>query len=139
MQPGRHRALRTSICDRTRTSSEVRDKLCDTVTVQLLSEGLQALADETRLQIIYLLMVNGEMCVCNFMPLLNLAQSNVSFHLKTLKYAGLITSRKEGRWMYYSLNRKALEQLCAGFWSVFDLSKWPENIQPASCEETSCR
>ena len=101
-----------------------------------LADAFRALADETRLQIIHLLMARGEMCVCEFMPLLGLTQSNVSFHLKTLKYAGLITSRKEGKWMHYSLNRKAIERLRAEFAAAFDLDKWPE---PAPCESAECR
>jgi ArsR family transcriptional regulator len=88
---------------------------------------------------VQLLMTHGEMCVCEFMPLLRLTQSNVSFHLKALKYAHLITSRKEGRWMLYRLNRTAFERFQAEFESALDPSKWREDADPASRNEATRR
>jgi ArsR family transcriptional regulator len=67
-----------------------------------------ALSDETRLQLLELLR-GGEQCVCDLTDALDAAQSRLSFHLKTLKDAGLVTDRREGRWVYYSLNVEALE------------------------------
>lgn len=104
-----------------------------------LAEGFSALADPTRLSIIHLLMTHGEMCVCEFMPLLNLTQSNVSFHLKALKYAQFITARKEGRWMLYRLNRTAFERFRSEFGSAFDLSRWQEEAASAPCNEATRR
>jgi ArsR family transcriptional regulator len=69
-----------------------------------------ALADETRLQIIERLS-EGEECVCDLSDSLQSAQSRLSFHLKTLKDAGLIADRREGRWMYYSLNPGVLDEM----------------------------
>ena len=69
-----------------------------------------ALADETRLQIIERLR-DGEQCVCELTDLLQTGQSRLSFHLKTLKDAGILTDRREGRWVYYSLNSQAIEEL----------------------------
>ena len=69
-----------------------------------------ALSDETRLRIIECL-GDGEQCVCDLMATLDTAQSRLSFHLKTLKDAGLLNDRREGRWMYYSLNAHTLEEL----------------------------
>jgi len=63
----------------------------------------KALSEETRLRILKLL-ENGELCVCDITEALNMTQPNISFHLGMLKEAGLIKDRKEGRWMYYSLN-----------------------------------
>ena len=56
-----------------------------------------ALADEIRLNVIDLL-VDGERCVCELMDELGLAQSRLSWHLKTLTDAGIIRGRREGRW-----------------------------------------
>ena len=70
----------------------------------------QALSDTTRLQIIGML-GDGEHCVCDLMAELDAAQSRLSFHLKVLKDAGLVDDRRDGRWVYYSLRRDALEQL----------------------------
>jgi ArsR family transcriptional regulator len=69
-----------------------------------------ALSDETRLQLLELLR-EGEQCVCDLTDALGAAQSRLSFHLKTLKDAGLVTDRREGRWVYYALNPEALEGL----------------------------
>ena len=72
----------------------------------------QALSDETRLRIIELLR-GGEHCVCELTEALDLGQSLLSFHLKTLKEAGLVTDRREGRWMYYAVAAEVLEELGA--------------------------
>ncbi len=69
-----------------------------------------ALSDETRLGILEMLR-GGERCVCELQDELEAAQSRLSFHLKVLKDAGLITDRREGRWMYYSLDREALSEV----------------------------
>ena len=61
-----------------------------------------ALSDETRLAILARL-GEGERCVCELQVALDAAQSRLSFHLKVLKAAGLVTDRKEGRWSYYAL------------------------------------
>ena len=65
--------------------------------------GFQALSDPLRLQILQLLR-QQELCVCELRDHLDIAQSKLSFHLKTLKEANLVRSRQEGRWIYYSLN-----------------------------------
>jgi ArsR family transcriptional regulator, arsenate/arsenite/antimonite-responsive transcriptional repressor len=69
-----------------------------------------ALSDETRLEIMSHLQ-KGEQCVCDLMDTLKSAQSRLSFHLKVLKEAGLIEDRREGRWVYYSINLDALKEL----------------------------
>ncbi len=71
-----------------------------------------ALCDETRLEIVRLLS-HGERCVCELQDALHAAQSRLSFHLKTLKDAGLVTDRRDGRWVYYALNRAALDEIAA--------------------------
>ena len=68
-----------------------------------------ALSDETRLSILQRLRL-GERCVCDLTDALDAAQSRLSFHLKVLKDAGLVTDRRDGRWMYYTLNQEALAE-----------------------------
>jgi ArsR family transcriptional regulator, arsenate/arsenite/antimonite-responsive transcriptional repressor len=68
-----------------------------------------ALSDETRLRILERLR-GGERCVCEMTDALDAAQSRLSFHLKVLKEAGLVTDRREGRWMYYAVEREALAE-----------------------------
>lgn len=74
------------------------------------AQVFHALSDETRLQILELL-AEGEQCVCDLTDSLKTGQSRLSFHLKTLKEAGLLQDRREGRWIYYSLNPDALEEV----------------------------
>ena len=71
-----------------------------------------ALSDETRVEIVRMLS-HGERCVCELQDALGAAQSRLSFHLRTLKDAGLVTDRREGRWVHYQLNREALEAIAA--------------------------
>ena len=78
--------------------------------LQKLTRQFKALSDENRLQIIDMLRA-GERCVCELIDELDLGQSLLSFHLKTLKDAGLVSDRREGRWAYYKLNPDAFDQL----------------------------
>jgi ArsR family transcriptional regulator len=72
----------------------------------------QAVAEETRLSIVQLLS-HGERCVCELQEELDAAQSRLSFHLKKLKEAGVISDRRQGRWVYYRLVPEALEEMRA--------------------------
>ncbi len=71
-----------------------------------------ALSDATRLEIVRLLS-HRERCVCELQDALGAAQSRLSFHLKTLKDAGLVSDRREGRWVYYALDQDALDEIAA--------------------------
>ncbi len=74
------------------------------------SAGFHALSEPIRIQVIELLQ-EGEFCVGDMCDRLCIAQSKLSFHLKTLKEAGLVTARQQGRWMYYSLNANRFHAL----------------------------
>jgi ArsR family transcriptional regulator len=63
----------------------------------------RGLADETRLKIIWLLMLQEELCVCDIMRVLGITQSKASRHLRYLYNLGLVTDRREGVWMNYRL------------------------------------
>jgi len=63
----------------------------------------KSLADETRLQIIYLLMLRDELCVCDITATLGISQSKASRHLRYLYHLGLVADRRQGLWMYYRL------------------------------------
>ena len=64
----------------------------------------QALSDNTRLRIIRLLATaNQEICLCELADALLEPQYKLSRHLKVLRQAGLLTSQKEGRWVYHRL------------------------------------
>ncbi|MBI4327609.1 MAG: winged helix-turn-helix transcriptional regulator [Chloroflexi bacterium] len=62
----------------------------------------KALADENRIRAL-LALRQGELCVCQMTELFGLAPSTVSKHLSILYQAGLLESRKDGRWIYYRL------------------------------------
>jgi ArsR family transcriptional regulator len=90
-----------------------------------------ALSDVTRLEIMERLK-DGEQCVCDLTDALKTGQSRLSFHLKVLKDAGLITDRPEGRWTYYALNREALEELEAVVQSL-------QGARPGAGSSSRCR
>jgi ArsR family transcriptional regulator len=66
------------------------------------SDKLKALSDPTRLKILYLLS-EGSCCTCSIQEILDKPQSNVSHHLKILKNAGSIDSKKDGIWVYHKV------------------------------------
>jgi DNA-binding transcriptional ArsR family regulator len=74
-----------------------------------MDEIFKALGDPTRLRIVKMLAQAREVCVCNIMNDLGMGQSAVSHHMLKLKHAGLLHARREGQWIHYSLNIKALE------------------------------
>ena len=71
---------------------------------------LKALGDPIRLEVIHAL-AHGERCVCDLTGDLHLSQSKLSFHLKVLREAGLLTDRQSGRWIYYRLQPDVLAAL----------------------------
>ena len=75
-----------------------------------LARSFQALADDKRVRILELL-GEGERCVCDLAEAIDITQPLLSFHLRALREAGLVSGRRKGRWVHYSLNREALEEL----------------------------
>ncbi len=73
-------------------------------------EVLKALADENRLNIIDILSC-GELCVCDIMEGLELTQPTVSHHLKILRSAGLVSTRKEGKWRIFSIEKSTFDEV----------------------------
>lgn len=89
----------------------------NTYTPDIIIAGFHALSDPLRFQVLELLR-SQELCVCDLCDSLGVTQSKLSFHLKTMKEAGLVRARQEGRWIYYSLNLPqlvVLEQYLAEF------------------------
>jgi ArsR family transcriptional regulator, arsenate/arsenite/antimonite-responsive transcriptional repressor len=77
-----------------------------TLDVPRIAQLCNALADEARVEIVARLL-DGEKCVCDLTEALDTGQSRLSYHLRVLKDAGLVTDRREGRWAYYTLDRDA--------------------------------
>ena len=65
----------------------------------------RALCDPTRIRVIAALR-NGELCVCELVDALAISQSSLSSHLQICREDGVVTTRKESRWIYYSLSTR---------------------------------
>lgn len=63
----------------------------------------KALGEPVRLRLFALLAMGREQCVCHLTEALDLPQSTVSRHLSVLRHAGLVSVRRDGKWMYYQL------------------------------------
>jgi ArsR family transcriptional regulator, arsenate/arsenite/antimonite-responsive transcriptional repressor len=77
----------------------------------------KALADRTRLRLLNLMGV-GEVCVCFFVEVTGANQPKVSRHLAYLRRAGVVTARREGKWMHYSVAEPADEHAARVFREV---------------------
>jgi len=73
--------------------------------VRPLTRLFRALGDQTRLRIVALLS-HGELCVCHLESALDLNQSTASRQLGILKSAGVVDSRRDGTWVYYSITEQ---------------------------------
>lgn len=104
-----------------------------------LPAALRALSDPTRLQITATLMERGETCVCELMEVCDCTPPTLSFHLNKLKEAGLITSRKAGKWIFYSPAADRLTQVREELDALLDVSRIPAHAGPGSlarmCED----
>jgi ArsR family transcriptional regulator len=99
-----------------------------TVNLESLAERLKVLAEPKRLLIFNLLM-EGVQCNCELGDALQMAPNLISHHLSKLRAVGLVEVERDAldsRWVYYSVNRSALEELNSTFGAFFD----PGRIQP---------
>jgi len=71
--------------------------------MRTLTHVFKALSDETRLQMLGLLLKEGELCVCDFVEVLEISQSKASRHLRHLVNAGLLDDRRESIWVYFRI------------------------------------
>ena len=90
-----------------------------------------ALSDPIRLKMVKMVLKHGELCVCNFLDYFNLSQPRISFHLRILRESKIFKARKDGRWVYYSLNKdnEGLNRVLP----LIDKSI-SENLDKISCE-----
>jgi ArsR family transcriptional regulator len=72
--------------------------------MEALRDTFKALSDETRLQIMALLIENEELCVCDLVGALGETQSKISRHLRYLYHAGLVKDRRDGLWTHYCVS-----------------------------------
>jgi len=95
------------------------------------AQFFKVLSDPNRLMIIDMLSCE-ELCACVILEKFQITQPTLSHHMKSLCDSGLIIGRKEGKWMYYSLNEKTV-QTCRSILS--ELTSYKENC---ICFEKPC-
>ena len=79
-----------------------------------MAEVAKALGDPVRLQLVDVLRKHaGKVCVCELVPLFDIAQPTLSHHLKKLRDAGIVDSERQGLWAYYYVKPEALDELSA--------------------------
>jgi ArsR family transcriptional regulator len=98
------------------------------VNLQGLSRWLKVLSEPKRLLLLDLI-IQGVQCNCELGSELGMAPNLISHHLSVLREVGLVNAERDpldSRWVYFSVNRAALEQLNATFGTFFD----PKRVQP---------
>ncbi len=86
----------------------------------------KALGDETRQRILEVLLSRGEMCVGDLVNTFNLSQPTISHHLTLLKNAKLVTSRRDGKQVFYAIDRESVTSCCGTLFAKFA----PEDASP---------
>jgi ArsR family transcriptional regulator len=103
-----------------KTKRAAGERCCDPVvypdveraTAVRLAAVAKALGDPIRVQLVDVLRKHaGKVCVCELVPLFDVAQPTLSHHLKTLREAGIVDSERRGLWAYYYVRPEALEEL----------------------------
>jgi DNA-binding transcriptional ArsR family regulator len=90
-------------------AESLRTRRLDLARAQLLAGQAKGLADPTRLTLAVALADGGELCVCDLAWVLERAQNLVSHHLRQLRSAGLVSSRRDGKMVMYSLTERGRE------------------------------
>jgi DNA-binding transcriptional ArsR family regulator len=90
-------------------------------------EFCRTLSDETRQRILRMLADEGEMNVSDVVAAFDVSQPTISHHLNVLKQFGLVTSRKEGKQVFYAINRDRVTECCGRLIALLD-------VQEAVCE-----
>ncbi|HEY9651876.1 MAG TPA: metalloregulator ArsR/SmtB family transcription factor [Coleofasciculaceae cyanobacterium] len=92
------------------------------VNMEVLADRLKVLAEPKRLLIFNLLM-EGVQCNCELGDFLQMHPNLISHHLNKLRAVGLVDAERDpvdSRWVYYSINHQALDELNAAFGTFFD-------------------
>lgn len=90
----------------------------------------KAFCDENRIRIVELLR-SGEKCACKILEELNITQPTLSHHMKILCDSGIVTGRKEGKWMHYSISSEGVRYAMECLQELTNVSY--------TCSEKSCR
>ncbi|MGN1105069.1 MAG: ArsR/SmtB family transcription factor [Huintestinicola sp.] len=79
------------------------------IDVNRIANIFKAFCDENRIKILQLLK-GGEKCACMLLEEMNITQPTLSHHMKILCDSGIVTGRKEGKWMHYSISEVGIER-----------------------------
>jgi len=79
----------------------------------------KALGDETRQRILEILQAEGEKCVSELVEVFNVSQPTISHHLNFLRQVNLVTSRREGKQIYYQANQENITECCGMLFTKF--------------------
>jgi ArsR family transcriptional regulator len=114
------------------TVLESEQRCCPSVAVDALSveeaaeraKVFKALSDPHRLRLLSLIAAapGGEVCVCDLTGEFDVTAPTISFHLRTLRQAGLVTSERRATWVYYRANQEMLAEL-SGLFAVPALTR----------------
>lgn len=96
-------------------------KKCENNKIQWFADILNSISQVNRLQIICLLNAKWELCVCDIIESIQLKQNLVSHHLNVLKDIWLLTTRREGKKIYYSLDKEVYKKLKEDFKNIFNI------------------
>ena len=85
---------------------------------QKMTKLLSIAGSDVRLKILYLLNLENELCPCDLADILKMSVPAISQHIRKIKDAGIINSRRDGQTLYYSLNRDETEIFSSIFKSI---------------------
>jgi DNA-binding transcriptional ArsR family regulator len=85
---------------------------------QKMTKLLSIAGSDVRLKILFLLNTENELCPCDLADILNMSMPAISQHIRKIKDAGIINSRRDGQTLYYSLNRDETEIFNSIFKSI---------------------
>lgn len=95
---------------------ETLDKM--EASFQKMTKLLSIAGSDVRLKILYLLNLENELCPCDLADILKMSVPAISQHIRKIKDAGIITSRRDGQTLYYSLNKDETEIFNSIFKSI---------------------
>ena len=114
-KPRLKRLLESGLCASKNIQEHMRElktlvKQIDGEDIKRQAYVLKALADATRIKLLYLLK-NRPMCTCEITVALGVTEANVSHHLSLLERNNIVKSEKTGKWVFYSLDKKSFRNL----------------------------
>lgn len=92
-------------------TEQMKTKRSSHETFERYADQFKSLSDPKRLKLMNELCKGGQVCVCDLVETMGMPQSKLSYHLKILMDAGLITKEKKGTWNYYALNQNEVNHL----------------------------